>query len=110
MTYLRFGDIPNNGKSKNGRTNKSENGISVWEYYLVNGVPFPKLPSNPNEDCLADYFYMLLGNRRVYLVEGKQTGIGSDGEPLLGNDIKIIEELTADYEYLRKIHTQSYFC
>lgn len=105
MAYLRFGNIPNNCRSKNGRTGELEEGVSVWECYIVNRVPFPKLPSNPTEDCLADYFYMLLGNRQVFLVEGTQVGVGSDEEPLLGDDTAIVEELTAEYEYLRKIHS-----
>lgn len=88
---------------------KIENGLSVWDCVFVNRVPFPILPQNANEDAMADYFYMLFGNRPVYLVEGTELKEkGSAGEPLLDKDVKIIKEYTDDYEYLKKIHTRSY--
>ena len=105
--YLRFGDIP---KDKISRIHRSdailgeEKGVSVWDCAFVNDVPFPLLPDNASESGMADYFYMLFGNKPVYLVEGSELEEkGSAGEPLLGKDIRVVCEYTDDYEYLKKI-------
>ena len=106
--YIRFGHIPLGLKSKAHKGDvvlKTEKGISVWNCVFVNGVPFPVLPNNPSESCMADYFYMLLGNKPVYLVTGTELSEkGSAEEPLLDSDITIIKEYTEDYEYLKEIH------
>lgn len=108
--YLRFGNIPEDKKSKLHRGDgilKIEKGVSVWNCAFVNNVPFPLLPDNTNEGGMADYFYMLLGNKPVYLVTGTELKErGSVNEPLLGDDIKIIDEYTKDYAYLKRIHTR----
>jgi len=108
--YVRFGRFPKDNISKNRRGDeivKEEKGLSVWNCVMVNDVPFPILPDNPSEDCLADYFYMLLSDRNVYLVTGEELEEkGSAGEPLLVGNIEIIREYTADYDYLKKIHTR----
>lgn len=108
--YLRFGDIP---KDKISRIHRSdailgeEKGVSVWDCAFVNDVPFPLLPDNASEDCMADYFYHLFGNKPVYLVEGTELKErGSANEPLLGKDIKIVSEYTEVYKYLKRIHTR----
>jgi len=108
--YIRFGDIP---KDKISRIHRSdailgeEKGVSVWNCAFVNDVPFPLLPDNASEDCMADYFYHLLGNKPVYLVEGTELQErGSVNEPLLGEDIKVVSEYTDAYKYLKRIHTR----
>lgn len=109
--YLRFGHLPDHNISKKHRGDeivKEEKGLSVWNCALVNDVPFPLLPENPTESCMADYFYMLLGDRPVYLVTGEELDEkGSAGEPLLTGSISIIKEYTEDYAYLKKIHTRN---
>lgn len=106
--YLRFGHIPKDLKSKAHRGDailKEEKGISVWNCAFVNDVPFPLLPDNPSESCMADYFYLLFGNKSVYLVTGTELSEkGSAGEPLLDTDITVIKDYSEDYEYLKKIH------
>ena len=106
-SYLRFGDIPKDKKSKIHRSDAilgEEAGVSVWNCVFVNDVPFPLLPENASEATMADYFYMLLGNKPVYLVTGTELEVrGSANEPLLGTDIKIIKEYTEDYKYLKRI-------
>lgn len=108
--YLRFGHIPEDKKSKKYRGDaiiKEEKGVSVWNCAFVNDVPFPLLPQNASESAMADYFYMLMGNKPVYLVTGTELPeCGSANEPLLDVDIKIIKEYTKDYEYLKRIHTK----
>ena len=105
--YLRFGNLPTNNISKqykSGEIIKEERGLSVWECTFVNDVPFPLLPENATEACMADYFYMLLSNRPVFLVAGTELEEkGSAGEPLLTAPITIIRDYTNDYHYLFKI-------
>lgn len=105
--YLRFGDVPIDKVSKVHRSDqiiRNEVGVSVWNCAFVNDVPFPLLPDNASESAMADYFYMLLGNKPVYLVKGTELKEkGSANEPLLGKDITIVKEYTDDYEYLKGI-------
>lgn len=96
--YIRYGEIPANGKSKiyfGDALVGEEPGVSVWETYRVDNVYFPKLPDEPNENAVADYFdYLLNRDKRVYLVTGNRIRVeGHDREPLL-EDVKIIRELT----------------
>ena len=104
--YIRFGRIPFNEKSKAYKSDisyKEENGVSVWDSIIVNNVYFPLLPNNPSESCAADYFYFLFSSKRVFLVTGDELPQkGSAGEPLLKN-VKIIKEMTDDYNYLKTI-------
>ena len=104
--YVRFGDIPTDGKSKvykSGEVVKEELGVSVWNCAFANGVPYPILLTNfISETALADYISHLFGNRKVYLVTGDVVGTGTVGEPLL-NNVTVIREYTDDYEYLKGI-------
>lgn len=95
--YIRYGEIPIDGKSKiyfGDELVGEELGVSVWETYKVDNVYFPKLPAEPNESAITDYFDFLLSrNKKVYLVTGNKLKIeGHDREPLL-EDVKIIREL-----------------
>jgi len=108
--YLRFGNLPPNNISLKHRGDeiiKEEKGLSVWDCTMVNDVPFPLLPNNASESAMADYFYMLLSDRPVFLVTGTEIEErGSAGEPLLTNSITIIREYTEDYRYLKSIHSK----
>ena len=107
--YLRFGDIPPEERSRkynSGVEVDLEEGVSVWDCAMVNGVPFPLLPEGATEASMADYFYFLLGDRPVYLVTGTELEEkGSASEPLLRN-VTVIRDYREDYDYLRKIHTK----
>jgi hypothetical protein len=109
--YIRFGDFPEDKISKAHRGDaitKVEEGLSVWNCAFVNDVPFPLLPENASESAMADYFYMLLGDKPVYLVSGTELeSVGSAGEPLLGTDAHIVRDYTEDYKYLKDIHTRN---
>lgn len=99
--YIRFGDIPKDGKSKiylGSEVSGTEPGVSVWEAVKVDNAYFPKLPEIYNKNTLSDYFYDLLeSDKKVYLVTGNRIRVtGSDGEPLL-EDVKIIKEITQYY-------------
>ena len=104
--YIRFEYIPKDGISKIHRSDEilgKEKGLSVWDIVYANDVAFPVLPPNPSESCVADYFYCLLGNKPVYLLEGEELPEkGHAGEPLLVN-FKVTEEITKDYDYLKSV-------
>lgn len=91
-TYIRYGELPPDGKSKiYSRTGKiigEEKGVSVFEYLVGRGIVVPD-----NQNAKDDF--LKLSNscwQRAYLVSGDEVGIGSDGEPLLAN-IKVMKEI-----------------
>ena len=89
MNYIRFGKIPENGKSeiwKGDVFNGHEKGVSVYESYNEKVVMPKKITYS---SCVS-----LSGclDRNIYLVTGKRIGTGSDGEPLLKN-VSIIKQL-----------------
>ena len=92
-TYIRYGELPPDGKSKiHNRAREivgEELGISVFEYIEGRGIVVP------DNEMARDEFLMLSNSywKPSYLVEGDEVGIGSDGEPLLAN-VKIIKQLT----------------
>lgn len=100
--YIRFGDLPINGKSKvykGDEVVREEAGLSVWRAVESNGCYYPVLPEEPNENAISDYFDLLLNNdnRRVFLVTGDEISVeGADREPLLIN-VTIIKEITHYY-------------
>ena len=96
--YIRYGDIPPDGKSKIhnkiGNVIGEEKGVSVFEYIEGRGIVVPD-----NQNARDDF--LKLSNsywKPAYLVSGEEVGIGSDGEPLLDN-VKVITEIrkTANY-------------
>lgn len=96
--YIRFGEKPQDGKSKISNTEHKELGISVWRAVKVNNQYYPLLPDEPNENAIADYFDMLLNsNSPVYLVTGEEIRFeGQDREPLLQN-ITILKDITNQF-------------
>lgn len=100
--YIRFGEIPENGKSKVYQGDvvlREEAGVSVWRAVQANGQYYPVLPDEPNENAIADYFDFIMNCKcNVYLVTGKEICIeGADREPLL-TDVTIIEDITWMYK------------
>lgn len=89
-TFVRFGDIPALGKSKNYLTEVNEIGISVYDAVeLEDGSVRIIFPNLTYSACVS-----LSGviERPMYEVSGDIVGTGSDGEPLLKN-IRIIRQL-----------------
>jgi hypothetical protein len=84
--YVRFNNLPKNGKSKNYATGCLERGISVYaaRYDLVSGEY--QLCGSGLAGALIAY---TIKGAPVYFVSGMETGKGSDGEPLLKN-VKIL--------------------
>ena len=100
--YIRFGEIPENEKSKVYRGDvvlREEAGVSVWRAVQANRQYYPVLPDEPNENAIADYFNFIMNCKcNVYLVTGNEICIeGADREPLL-TDVKIIKDITWMYK------------
>lgn len=95
--YLRFGDIPQNEKSKVWHIDEcvgEEIGVSVYDAIISEddmisiGIPFPVTGST------IDTFIGLVKyqNLPCFLVDGDFVGRGKDGEPLIKN-VRIIKEI-----------------
>ena len=77
---IRFGEIPENGRSKNWGTGELERGVSVVNFLDS---------KTQNEKTLYDHVYGMQGTEKT-IVGGWDFGIyGSDGEPLLINPVTI---------------------
>ncbi len=89
LLYVRFGEIPENGKSKNYLTGEYENGVSVYEAIERDNNISIILPSLTGSACVS-----LSGvlDRPMYIVDGELCGTRSDGEPLLKN-CKVVREI-----------------
>ncbi len=94
--YIRFGDIPTNGKSNvyNGEIEIGvEEGVSVYPAFESNGyisvgLSLPITRSTLHtQQALLEY-----ESRPCYLVTGDYVGKGTDGEPLIKN-VRIIKEI-----------------
>ena len=98
--YIRFGEIPKNGRSSVYKYNtfiKYEMGISVYDACKIHGKWHVVLPLNINKDTICTYEkFRIYCKTHVYLVSGEKIGIGNDGEPLIKN-VKILKDLTIIY-------------
>lgn len=96
--YIRFGEIPEDGKSKvhlGSEVVGVEPGLSVYETVEANNRYYPVLPDSPNESTIGDYFGFLLESTcKVYLVTGRRIRLnGHDNEPLL-EDVSVLKDIT----------------
>ncbi|RLC45238.1 MAG: hypothetical protein DRH57_08380 [Candidatus Cloacimonadota bacterium] len=101
VVYVRFGMIPENGKSYNSLDEFYEEGVSVYEALHRDGqfqLLLPMIDETSiatlgncynTAQCLSGQIYHY---SRLNLVEGEYIGNGSDGEPLLKN-CKIIRPI-----------------
>lgn len=87
--YIRAGDLPKSGKSKNFSTEKLEKGISVYEAVVYKGDIIPILP---RYDKINLVDIDILFDRPIYIVKGEKVGTGSIGEPVLKN-VKLLEKI-----------------
>lgn len=106
-TYIRFGKIPKNEKSRIhlGKDIRFEIGVSVWDAVKLEDGYHLVAPNHGNTCTYTDFIKMAfpqewygdaVPNVPIYVVVGEEVGRGSDNEPLLKN-IEIIEELPFDY-------------
>ena len=87
--YLRFGKLPEGGRSTNGYTGHKENGISVYNVRWEGGrwtIVDDGSGGATQESIIDD------ANRSILLVTGDDIDQGSDEEPVLSN-IRVLKEL-----------------
>jgi hypothetical protein len=105
--YIRFGDFPKSGRSKNYATGEIEQGVSAypakwnvakdkWEIIEDQLEEFSALHS-------LTYDIKIGKGRPVYLIHGQELNdLGSDGEPMLDiNNVKIVKKLQP-YEFFSR--------
>lgn len=87
--YLRFGEIPENEKSgiykgDMGRVGE-EIGVSCYRGVVIDDKVYIIMPHIPS----STYYWLIdeynRGKTPLYIISGKEVGIGTDGEPLLQN-------------------------
>jgi len=84
--YVRYGDLPVNGRSANHADGTAESGVSVYRgMYLEATGEAIALPATNAEACGM----LTIADRQMYIVSGREVGTGSDGEPVLA-DAKIV--------------------
>lgn len=90
--YIRYNELPEKGKSVNHATGIEEAGVSCYtaQWDLATGS-YKRTGTGLDG---AAIFYLITG-APVYLIDGEEVGIGSDGEPLL-KDVKILCRLKYD--------------
>lgn len=103
FVYVRFGDIPQTGRSEihcgdSGKIGEEE-GVSVYNAILLTSPSDPDIefvqllvPRRPQYSTFTSMCALYGSDRPAYIVEGKLCGTGSDGEPLLC-DPKIVREI-----------------
>lgn len=80
--FVRFGTLPEDGRSINHADGTAEDGVSVY-----NGEILPSGEARPTIRTNQELGSLLMGliSRKMYIVEGDEIGVGSDGEPVLKN-------------------------
>lgn len=80
--FLRYGDLPKDGKSTNFAEGSKEAGVSVFRGLFLEktGEAIPLSSSNQEKSSA-----IALRSRPLYVVEGDEVGVGADGEPVLDN-------------------------
>ncbi len=102
--YVRFGDLPKGGRSRNHLTGELENGVSVYDAVEIDGQIHVVLPSLDESACVS-----LSGilRRPMYEVSGRAIGKGGDGEPILADaaltrpapDERVIEDRSSEITF-----------
>ena len=84
FSYIRFGLIPEDGRSYNFRDNHFEEGVSAYKAYKVGSVYVIDV---------AGSFFTYMGyvkSKKAYEINGEELNTtGSDGEPLLKNAVVV---------------------
>jgi hypothetical protein len=80
--FVRFGELPAGGRSRNYITGELEAGASCIGL-LRNPLTAELMPRLT--PAISMYLLFNAGDRPCYQVEGELIGCGSDGEPILGN-------------------------
>ena len=79
--YIRFGALPEDGKSRNHRDNTLEAGVSCFDAEIATDGSY-RLLLTP----VLEVSYLTVAARPAYRLYGDRVGTGADGEPLLRVD------------------------
>jgi len=91
--YIRFGELPKGGRSRNYATGGFEAGVSCYEAEYVARESCFRLTGNVyNPGALIGH---QMAGSKIYLITGKCVCCGGDGEPVLRR-IKVLGELSPD--------------
>lgn len=90
--FLRYGDIPKGGKSRNFITGELENGVSVYKAEWNPALERYILADATHSATALD---LISQGKTPRFVSGEVIGRGSDGEPLL-RSVKIVSEAKVD--------------
>jgi len=85
--YVRFGDLPAGGRSRNHADGTMERGVSCFRGKLLPSGEAKPLPQS-NVQVVS---MLSLRDRPMYIVAGTHMGDGSDGEPVLA-DCRIVSK------------------
>lgn len=90
--FMRFGELPPDGKSRNHYLQKTESGVSVFNAWLSGGSIVPDIQSSGQLHSIQ-----ALARRQgpAYLVTGTPVGKGGDNEPVL-RDARIVGDIVAE--------------
>jgi hypothetical protein len=83
--YVRFGDLPEGGRSTNHIDGSEESGASVYAASVESVPPTVDEPAMFVPYGPKSLQIILLATRDTYLVTGDEDGRGVDGEPVLEN-------------------------
>ena len=87
--YLRYGNLPESGYSYNYSDNRRESGVSVFHGQQLPDGRVRIIPHYNQE--LGDLLMLRAEGRPLFIVNGDEIGLGSDGEPILANCVIISE-------------------
>lgn len=82
--YVRLGNLPSGGRSRNRATGGSEAGVSVFVAEIAPDGRWRPILDTPQ--LLGSYLSLIADERPAYRVYGQVIGTGSDGEPLMQID------------------------
>lgn len=77
--YIRFGKLPEGGRSRNYRDNVLESGVSVYEARKMPDSSYIAFLSGVDQVSAS----LITTRDDIYEVEGSESGRGADGEPVL---------------------------
>jgi hypothetical protein len=86
--YLRYGDPPSGGRSRDQRDGSLEAGVSVYRGLLCRDGSVLLVAGRREHGAQST----MISDRPLYIVDGVEIGTGSDGEPLL-RDARIVRRV-----------------
>lgn len=96
--YIRFGNLPDGGRSRNRATGNLESGVSVFKAEFARGGHWRPILDTPQQ--IASFYFLIADDRPIYRVYGKRVGTGGDGEPVLKVErIELILGSEDEHEY-----------